>query len=267
MAEESQLRSNGGWSCGIYIGEVKCRLAGANSMLGAAAATPMQELGAFDFSSIDDMDPSLSGGHRVMYEREVPFELRVQQMADGPQEVGTLEAVRVKVLLLGDESAPSAVRVELTSENDLFFNYVHTLDEAGFRHVQEAQKLMVDFADYPPVLTRMLDTCIREPSSHLAVFVMQRGGRGHLDFIQNMEYKFVELLSCAFMAADDETVRQSITFRYNSIKSRLALMQARLQDINALVKVKNPSLLLQLQRTPPRFPTGGGGLGGGRAGM
>ena len=238
-------------------------------MLGAAAATPMQELGAFDFSSIDDMDPSLSGGHRVMYEREVPFELRVQQMADGPQEVGTLEAVRVKVLLLGDESAPSAVRVELTSENDLFFNYVHTLDEAGFRHVQEAQKLMVDFADYPPVLTRMLDTCIREPSSHLAVFVMQRGGRGHLDFIQNMEYKFVELLSCAFMAADDETVRQSITFRYNSIKSRLALMQARLQDINALVKVKNPSLLLQLQRTPPRFPQhgGGGGLGGGRAGM
>ena len=104
------------------------------------------------------------------------------------------------------------------------------------------------------VLTRMLDTCIREPHAHLAVFVMQRGGRGHLDFIQNMEYKFVELLSCAFVASDDETVRQSIAFRYNAVKSRLALMQARLQDINALVKIKNPSLLLQLQRAPPRFP-------------
>ena len=34
----------------------------------------------------------------------------------------------------------------------------------------------------------------------------------------------------------------------------LALMQAQLQDINALVKIKNPSLLLQLQRAPPRFP-------------
>ena len=32
-------------------------------------------------------------------------------------------------------------------------------------------------------------------------------------------------------------------------------MQARLQDINALVKIKNPSLLLQLQRAPPRFPS------------
>jgi hypothetical protein len=57
----------------------------------------------------------------------------------------------------------------------------------------------------------------------------------------------------------------SITFRYNSIKSRLALMQARLQDINALVKVKNPSLLLQLQRAPPRFPSAGGPGGSARA--
>merc|ERR1712166_1490295 len=111
---------------------------------------------------------------------------------------------------------------------------------------------MVDFAEYAAVLIRMLNTCIKEPLQHLAVFVMQRGGRAHLDFIQNMEYKFVELLSTSFVASDEETVRQNIAFRYNSVKSRLALMQARLQDINALVKVKNPSLLLQLQRTPPR---------------
>jgi len=126
------------------------------------------------------------------------------------------------------------------------------------REVQEQQKLMVDFAEYHAVLVRMLSTCIKEPHSHLAVFVMQRAGRAHLDFIQNMEYKFIELLSCAFVASDDEAVRQSISYRYNSIKSRLALMQARLQDINALVKIKNPSLLLQLQRTPPRFPTHAG---------
>ena len=97
--------------------------------------------------------------------------------------------------------------MELTSENDLFFHYSHTLDEAGFRAVQEQQKLMVDFAEYHTVLIRMLSTCIKEPHSHLAVFVMQRAGRAHLDFIQNMEYKFIELLSVAFCASDDETVR------------------------------------------------------------
>ena len=222
--------------------------------MATAAAQDEGVLSQFDFSAIEEMDPSLSGGHRVIYDREVPFELRVQQVADTPQEVGTLEAVKVKLLLLGDDERPTTVKMELTSENDLFFHYTHTLDEAGFRLIQEQQKLMVDFPEYPTVLIRMLNTCIKEPHSHLAVFVMQRGGRAHLDFIQNMEYKFVELLSCASVASDEETVRQNITFRYNSVKSRLALMQARLQDINALVKIKNPSLLLQLQRTPPSFP-------------
>ena len=30
----------------------------------------------------------------------------------------------------------------------------------------------------------------------------------------------------------------------------MSVLQTRLQDVNALVKIKNPSLLLQLQRTP-----------------
>lgn len=42
----------------------------------------------------------LAGGFRVIYDREVPFELRVQESADGPQQVGTLEAIKVKVLMM-----------------------------------------------------------------------------------------------------------------------------------------------------------------------
>jgi hypothetical protein len=38
-------------------------------------------------------------GHRILYDREVPFELRIHD-DNGPQEVGTLEAIRVKVLVL-----------------------------------------------------------------------------------------------------------------------------------------------------------------------
>lgn len=53
---------------------------------------------------------------------------------------------------------------------------------------------------------------------------------------QNMEYKFVELLSCRFQASSEEHVKQQVTYRYNAVKSRLALMQARLADVNALVR-------------------------------
>ena len=63
-------------------------------------------LNAFDFAAIEEMDPSLgkflwplADGHKIIYEREVPFELRIQD-TNGPQEVGTLEAIRVKLLTL-----------------------------------------------------------------------------------------------------------------------------------------------------------------------
>jgi hypothetical protein len=41
----------------------------------------------------------IEDGHRNVYDREIPFELRIHDDS-GPQEVGTLEAVRVKVLIL-----------------------------------------------------------------------------------------------------------------------------------------------------------------------
>ena len=106
-----------------------------------------------------------------------------------------------------------------------------------------------------------------------------------------MEYKFIELLSLEFNASVEHTVRQQITYRYNANKvrppvsrgtvlplapsctaltrlailpharraqSRLSLLQARLADVNALVKIKNPSLLLQIQQRSPTLPMGTG---------
>ena len=213
-------------------------------------------MNSMDFRTIEQMDPSVADGYAVIYDREVPFELRLQDSKDGPQEVGTLEAIKVKILILGEDGNPNSLRIELSSEKDLYFEYMHVIVESGFRMVQEGQKLMVDFTDYSNVLIRMLNSCIKEPHSHLAVFIMQRDGQARLEFIQNMQYKFVELLSCNFHRSPDELVRQQITYRYNSLKSRLALMQARLQDVNALVKIKNPSLLKQLTTSPPRLGNG-----------
>lgn len=81
-------------------------------------------------------------------------------------------------------------------------------------------------------------------------------GNAVLNFIQNMQYKFVELLSLNFKESPQAVVKSSISFRYNSMKSRLAIMQSRMRDVSSLVKLKNPSLLLQIQRsaTPTKTP-------------
>lgn len=127
---------------------------------------------------------------------------------------------------------------------------------------------MVDFGDYPAVLMRMLNACIREPSVNMAIFSVSSPsnntttddnsckrtkstltGSGRLDFVQNMEYKLVDLMSCHFERALEEITQNQITYRYNSMKKKVMILQSRLSDITNLVKVKNPSLLLHLQKS------------------
>jgi len=110
-----------------------------------------------------------------------------------------------------------------------------------------------------------------------------------LDFIQNIEYKYVELLSLDFIKTPEVTVKGHIAFRYNALKvcmyvyvcmyiyvcmyvcvclyvcacvcdakifmfvcvfqHKYALLHARFQELTQLIKIKNPSLLVQLQRS------------------
>lgn len=178
---------------------------------------------------------------------QVPVEVR-NQTGEEPVRQGTTETIKVKILVLGSEQEPSLIRIELSSEADLFFHYVHVIDQHAFVRVQEQQKLMINFNDYANVLVRMLNACIKDSATHLAILLMHGDGDARLDFIQNMEYKFVELMSCVFERSSDEIVQHHITYRYNAMKQRLGLMQTRLFEMNTLVKTKNPSLLLQLQK-------------------
>ena len=209
-------------------------------------------LANFDFTDIEEKDPSLSEGHKMLYDREVPFELRLED-SNGPQEVASFESLRCKILLGGVENNPIQIRIELSCENDLFFHFTSDIDEETFKIMQENQKLTVNFVEFSSLVKKLFNNCINDPQSYTAVFIMQKEGTARLDFIQNIEYKFIELLSVDFVNSPDETVRKQISYRYNAIRTKLELVQNRIQAISNIVKNKNPSLLLQIQKAPAKL--------------
>ena len=77
-----------------------------------------------DYTHIEENDPSLGDGHVLVFDREVPFELRLEDNS-GPQEVASFESIRAKILVMGEDSYPTQVRIELSCENDLFFHFTH----------------------------------------------------------------------------------------------------------------------------------------------
>lgn len=201
-------------------------------------------LNSFDFSAIEEADPSLAEGHRVIYERDVSFELRTQDLEEAARELGALELLRVKLLMLGEDTCPSQIKIELTSENDLFFHYIHCLDELEFRRLQDTQQLMIDYSEYPTVLIRMLNSCIKEPATFLAAFTTHQDSHAQLSLIQNLEHKCIELIHIEFTASPEPIIRQHITYRYSATKNRLSLLLGKLHDLNAVIATKNPMLLV-----------------------
>lgn len=55
------------------------------------------------------------------------------------------------------------IKIELTSENDLFFHYRMVITEDSFRQMQEEQRLMIHFAKFSEIFMKMINSCIKEP--------------------------------------------------------------------------------------------------------
>ena len=70
---------------------------------------------------------------------------------NGPQEVASFEAIRAKILLAGDESNPTQIRIELSCEKDMFFSFTSDVDEEIFKTMQDNQKLCINFQEYAKV--------------------------------------------------------------------------------------------------------------------
>jgi hypothetical protein len=46
-------------------------------------------------------------------------------------------------------------------------------------------------------------------------------GRASITFLQNLHYKFIELLQIELNSSSEEAVKESITYRYNINKAKL----------------------------------------------
>jgi hypothetical protein len=190
----------------------------------------------------EPVDPSLKFGHiQVLFQR-IPMELRVQEEGQ-PSQVGKMVEVDCKLLVQYHSKSLSEVRLELTSEADLFFNYSHVLNPDNFRSTQQDHKLLVNLADYPEMLQRLLVSCADRPQEFISIFTMRRNGWARLDFIQNLKCKFLELLTCDFIISKQDEIRENVHFRYEHAKWELEMEARNMKDVVLFVKHNCPSVL------------------------
>ena len=85
-------------------------------------------------------------GHKVMFERDMYFKVKTFDVEEGKPNRAKLnclddllslekELLHVKLLCLGEDVQPFNVQLEISSDQDLYTLYTHSVDEAKFTEI------------------------------------------------------------------------------------------------------------------------------------
>lgn len=95
----------------------------------------------------------------------------------------------------------------------------------------------------------MLRNCGSGEGQNSAELQLSFEGTGRLVVRQHTEYKEIELAELHFTTNSLEKAHQSIIFRYNYNRTKLAMLEHSIEAVYALLAAKNPPLLAYIQKT------------------
>ena len=202
----------------------------------------------FNNEDIDFKDPSLDDQLVKIYEEEVPFEIRTEDENLSENEKSIFQNLVCKIFSTDESIEQINVKIEIANDKDLFFYYSCEIDSTLFDEIKENQKLTCNFNDFPELLIKYFDFCIKEQKSYLAVMNIKSDKKAVMELLENLEYKFVELININFVPASDDLIREQISYRYNSMRATHEITQSRIEIINGVLKDHDPQLITEVKK-------------------
>ena len=201
----------------------------------------------FIIEDVDNRDPSLGNDFSKIYEEEVPFEIRIEN--DEFNQKSVFESLLCKVLIVENrKNELTEVRIELACDKDIYFFYTSEINLELFEEIKDNQKLTCDFNEFPDLLIKSLDFCIKDKKKYLAVFTKKENGQCKMELLENLEHKFGDLISLEFESASDDLINQQINYRYNAMRAIHELTRQKIKVINEVIKKHDPQLIYEVKK-------------------
>ena len=195
------------------------------------------------------MDPSVSQGvNNVLFDQAIDMRIHFIEPDNSVHSLEETEKVRTRIFQ-SQNSKDTFFRVELTSDNDIFFFYMHIVDRDSFDIIKVDQKLNSDFMEYPGLCMKLFKDCVNcQDGSFYIEFTIHYDGSGRLEVIKENSFKKYKVLLIDFSPMPDEMVKQAITYRFGSMRSKLNIVEGRVLDVLEIVRQRNPGLLLAIEK-------------------
>ena len=202
-------------------------------------AIPMPNL-----SSVEAKDPSLVDGFKIIYNKEVPLDIKLET-DEQPKDIASVEPIRCKILsdASSNESTPQRVKFELSWESDLLFHYTNIVDENTFLDIKKKQNLNIDYPQYCNLVSKICDDCIKNPDVFIGVLTIQKEGNAKLQFVKGSDFKFLELLLLEFKNTPDEIIKKHMLYRFAYLKAKLEYDKKALKIAGDVILDCNPDIM------------------------
>ena len=146
--------------------------------------------------------------------------------------------MHLRILIRGDEQDPESIgsiKLELTSEEDIFFHYVCELNEEIMNELIQEQGLTIEYKDTLRIIHKLLDDISKHEAR--AVLVLDNVAEtANLHFQQDAEFRVDDLLVLTFAESKVDLIKMAISHRINATSQMNMLVQERIRDICKIIE-------------------------------
>lgn len=190
----------------------------------------------FGFPSTDSLDPLVNNQTKIVddlcVETRICYIDREQKVENSDK---AKENLRFRFMVEEVRQEQEVVIVELSSKEDLFFGFLHTMDALKFREVQKKFGLKCDFDFYLQFILSLFREIQGSRSRFDFVFLLKEE-TAELNIYAQSDLKKVFLIALDFQPIKDVKKKSSVSFKYNLMNAQVEIIEKRL--INSMEVVK-----------------------------
>ena len=116
-----------------------------------------------------------------------------------------------------------ALKIEVSSENDLEFFYSKVINENSFYTIKARSDLSIEWQEFIPMMKKLIEQCAdqyenKDRSYKCRLTMDDDNGDAFLRFYMDTAFKKIELLEVVMRQLSDEDISKQVAFRINSLK-------------------------------------------------
>lgn len=130
--------------------------------------------------------------------------------------------------------------------------FASRVNSQQFDEMKQETGLKCSFSDFPTMLIKLLNNSItevgKEPSQYFCQLFMSSDSSATFRIEQKLEFRQVMMLQIQMKLGDEDEINNHVIYKYQIVNHQLLESQKKLDQICDILKLKNPSLIYQINK-------------------